>query len=207
MTTDHADNLAGSAGSEAAHDGPWAGRRPRVAVVVSAYNAWITDRLAEGAREAYGRLVGPDAAREGAAAGEAGLTVHAVPGSFELAAGCRMAAGAGLYDAVVALGCVIKGETEHDRFINQAVATELARLGGEVGEHGGGCAAGTCGRITANTAEQAEARAGGAHGNKGAEAMEAALEMIKLRDRLREGARAAFERAIAEAQREALHGE
>lgn len=144
----------------------------RVALVASAYNAWVTDRLVAGAREAFGARVG---VRE-----EAELVIARVPGTFELPAGCAAAIGSGRFDAVVALGCVIKGETRHDEVIADAVVQGLTALTVRTGVPIG------LGVLTVNSADQAEARAGGALGNKGAEAMEAALDTLGVVRMLRD---------------------
>ncbi len=78
----------------------------------------------------------------------------------------------GAFDAVAVLGCIIKGETEHDRFIAQAICESIADLSAHSGVPIG------LGVLTVNTAEQALARAGGEQGNKGAEALAAALETL-----------------------------
>ncbi|GAB4551339.1 MAG: 6,7-dimethyl-8-ribityllumazine synthase [Phycisphaerales bacterium] len=138
--------------------------RPEITLVVSQYNRWITEALERGAIEAIGRLA-PDAV----------VTVLPVPGSWELIAGASAAAEAGA-DVVVCLGCVIKGETEHDVFINQSVSQALGALSMDLPVG--------FGLLTVSTAEQAEARAGGAMGNKGAEAVEAALATLGVTDAL-----------------------
>lgn len=143
----------------------------RVAVVVSRYNAWITDRLLQGALDEHARLAG----------GAGRVDVVPVPGSFELPAACRVAAGTGRYDAVVALGCLIRGETVHDRVIADAIAHGIVEAS---------CATGVAvafGVLTVENAEQAEARAGGAMGNKGAEAMAAALHTAGVIAALKKG--------------------
>lgn len=134
----------------------------RVAVVVAKYNAWITDRLRDGAvAELVRRL--PDR-------GEA--VVIPVPGSFELPVAAAVAARSSRFHAVVTLGCIIKGETTHDEVIAHAVAGQIAAIGVETGKPV------VLGVLTVNTAQQAEARAGGSAGNKGAEAMSAALDTL-----------------------------
>ncbi|MFM9959158.1 MAG: 6,7-dimethyl-8-ribityllumazine synthase [Phycisphaerales bacterium] len=132
----------------------------RVAVVVSRYNAWITDRLRDGALDELQRRCG-DRAR---------AVVVPVPGSFEVPVLAAAAAASGKFHAVVALGCIIKGETIHDQVIAQAITNEIAAAACRTGVPIG------LGILTVNNAQQAEARAGGAAGNKGAEAMSAALE-------------------------------
>ena len=150
------------------HSPPSASTALSVALVVSQYNRWITEALEKGAIEAIERL-----------APNAEVAVVAVPGAWELVAGAGAAAEAGA-DAVVCLGCVIKGETEHDLFINHAVSNALGSLSMEIPIG--------FGLLTVSTAEQAEARAGGAMGNKGAEAVEAALTMLGVTEALFEQA-------------------
>jgi len=134
----------------------------RVAVVVARYNAWITDRLREGAVAELARRV-PDR-------GEA--VVIPVPGSFELPVAAAVAARSSRFHAVVTLGCIIKGETTHDEVIAHAVAGQISAIGVETGKPV------VLGVLTVNTAQQAEARAGGSAGNKGAEAMSAAIDTL-----------------------------
>lgn len=97
-----------------------------------------------------------------------------VPGSFELVGGALFLADKGKYDSVITLGCVIKGETDHDKYINHAVAQGLVNLTLEYKIPF------VFGLLTPNTFEQARARAGGKHGNKGVEAANAALQMMAL---------------------------
>jgi 6,7-dimethyl-8-ribityllumazine synthase len=133
---------------------------PRLAIVVSRYNASITDRLLDGALEEY-------AARGG---DPASVDVFPAPGSYELAAVALAAARTGRYQAVVALGCLIKGETSHDRYIAEAVAQGLMSVAMQTGVPA------TFGVLTVDAPEQALARAGGKDGNKGRDAVGAALE-------------------------------
>lgn len=134
----------------------------RVCLVVSRYNDRVTSALRRGAERAY-------AAR----GGDAGtLGVVEVPGAFELVAAASAAVESRLFDGVVALGCVIRGETDHDRYIAQAVADGLAGIAAVSGVPV------AFGVLTVNSPEQAEARAGGAKGNKGEEAMLATLDTI-----------------------------
>lgn len=141
---------------------------PLVAIVVSRYNDSITGPMLQGALETLeGRWPG------------ATPSVLRAPGAFELVAMSAAALRTGAYEAVVALGCVIKGQTSHDQHINDAVAQGLARLAAETGVP-------VCfGVITAGTAQHARERAGGAKGNKGAQTMGAALEAIDELRRLR----------------------
>ena len=98
-----------------------------------------------------------------------------VAGSFELPAAVALLGDTGTYDAVVPLGCLIRGETPHFDVLARAVAEGLMQLSLAYP------AAIPFGVLTCDTAAQAEARAGGRTGNAGAEAMEAALGMIALR--------------------------
>jgi 6,7-dimethyl-8-ribityllumazine synthase len=139
-----------------------AGASPRVAVVVSRYNASVTSRLLEGALGSYASVCG----------GGPGVDVFDAPGAFEVLALAARCAETGRYQGVVALGCVIRGETRHDEFLAHAVTTGLGRLSVDAGVAVG------LGVLTVNTPSQARARAGGRLGNKGAEAMEATLRTI-----------------------------
>jgi 6,7-dimethyl-8-ribityllumazine synthase len=140
-------------------------------VVVSRYNATVTDRLLEGAVRAFGERI---KGIEGAV-----VEVVGAPGAFELPALCLAAARAQdsrsqpRFDAVVALGCLIKGETIHDRVIADAVAQGLVNVSIVTGVPV------TFGVLTVNTPEQALARSGGEEGNKGADAMHAALDAVE----------------------------
>lgn len=138
-------------------------RVPAIAVVVSRYNASITDRLLEGAVTEYIRRAGHSTA----------LTIVHAPGAFELPALARAAAFSGKFAAVVCLGCVVKGDTRHDEYLCNAVAAGLIQI---TVTSGVPCAFGV---LTVNTPEQAEERAGGSKGNKGQEAMAAALDTIE----------------------------
>ncbi|HYK83494.1 MAG TPA: 6,7-dimethyl-8-ribityllumazine synthase [Gemmatimonadales bacterium] len=138
---------------------PRAPREGRVAVLVSRYNESVTARLLEGARQCL---------REHGVS-EARVDVIWVPGAFELGVAAEAAAASGRYAALVALGCVIRGETPHFEY----VAGEAARGLGDVAR-GHRIPVGF-GVLTTEDLEQAVARAGGAGGNKGYEATAAAL--------------------------------
>ena len=140
----------------------------RVGVIVSQFNEAVTSRLLSGAREA--------AARHGVR--EERLTIVRVPGSFELPQAAARMAASGQWDALVALGCVIRGETAHFDF----VAAEAARGIAEVARSTGKAVA--FGVLTTNTTEQAMARSGGAAGNRGFDAMESAIKMANLHKEL-----------------------
>lgn len=144
---------------------------PRIALIVSRYNASITGRLETGARAAYTQAFGAD---------EPVQTIPA-PGAFELPQIAAAAARSGRFDAIVALGCLVRGETSHDRHIARAVAHGLTEVGVRFGLPV------AFGVLTVETPAQAEARAGGAKGNKGSEAMLAALGALDAMRRLEAG--------------------
>jgi 6,7-dimethyl-8-ribityllumazine synthase len=145
----------------------------RFAVVVSRFNEAITSRLSAAGR----------AALVEAGAAEADIATFSVPGAFELPQAARAAAESGRFDAIVCLGCVIRGETPHFEYISTAVANGLMAAAGETGVPM------AFGVLTTDTWEQAEARAGDGRDNKGFEAAAAALEMAALFRELRAGAR------------------
>jgi 6,7-dimethyl-8-ribityllumazine synthase len=139
-----------------------------VAIAVSRFNTLITERLLAGACEGLSAQ-GVPASR---------VTVAWVPGSFELPYAAQRFAETGRYDAVVCLGCVIKGETDHNEYINHATATGLQEVGARTGVPA------IFGVVTVNSLEQALARAGEGSTNKGYEAALAAVTMANLRRRL-----------------------
>ena len=145
----------------------------KFAVIVSRFNEAITSRLLTGAR----------AALVEAGAQDDQIAAMTVPGAFELPQAARCAAESGRFDAVVCLGCVIRGETAHFEYISTAVAHGLMQASGETGVPM------AFGVLTTDTWEQAEARAGDGRDNKGFEAAAAALEMAELFGSLRAAAR------------------
>ena len=134
----------------------------RVAIVRARWNDSITAALAQGATDA-------------ALAAEAQVERYEVDGAFELPAAVALLARTGRFEAVVPVGCLVRGETPHFDVLAHAVCTELIALSSRER-----CAI-TFGVLTCDSIEQAEARAGGTEGNKGAEAMLAALGLIALR--------------------------
>lgn len=134
-------------------------------IVVSDWNTEITHALYEGC---FDTLV-----KHGAK--EDSIKTVQVPGAFELPVGAKLLAGAKRFDAIICLGCVIKGETQHDEYINHAVSTGLAQLSIVSGIP---CIFGV---LTPNNMEQALDRAGGKHGNKGVEAAVTAIRMAALK--------------------------
>jgi len=152
---------------------PLDARPLRVALIVSRYNPEATGVMRDGARRAF--------TEAGGLAGN--LTEVDAPGTFELAVIAGGALRSDRYDAAVCLGCVLKGETRHDEVIADAVATALAQLSAETARPA------AFGVLTVDTQAQALARAGGARGNKGAEAMNAAIEAAGALRRLLTGPR------------------
>lgn len=137
----------------------------KIGIVVSEWNADITNALLEGAKETLLKAGVPDD----------NIEVLYVPGSFELPWGARQIMKPGKKDAVICLGCIIQGETKHDEYIASAVASGIMQLGLMSGIPV------IFGVLTTNTEEQATDRAGGKHGNKGSEAALAALQMAIVR--------------------------
>ncbi len=137
----------------------------RFGIVVADWNAHITHALLQGCL---------DTLRQHGASEAHIHTLH-VPGSFELPSAARLLIAAQKLDAVIALGCVIQGETRHNEYINHAVAAGLTQLSLASGIP---CIFGV---LTPDTEEQALARAGGVHGNKGVEAAVAAIRMAALK--------------------------
>jgi 6,7-dimethyl-8-ribityllumazine synthase len=147
---------------------PRAPRTGRVAVVISRYNELVTARLLEGARQCLSEHDVPPGR----------VDVIWVPGSFELPVVAETAAASGRYAAIVALGCVIRGETAHFEYVAGEAARGLANVALAHRVPVG------FGVLTTETLEQAMARAGGAAGNKGYEATAAALATAGIVSRL-----------------------
>ncbi len=102
------------------------------------------------------------------------ITQIIVPGAFELPTGAKMLLSKKNFDAIICIGCVIKGETQHDEYINNSVAMGIMTLSVSSGKPV------IFGVLTPNNKQQALDRAGGIHGNKGVEAALTALQMIQL---------------------------
>jgi 6,7-dimethyl-8-ribityllumazine synthase len=103
-----------------------------------------------------------------------------VPGTFELPVGARMLANSQKLDALICIGCVIKGETSHNEYINNSVAMALQQLSISSSKPY------IFGVLTPNDMQQALDRAGGIHGNKGVEAAVTAIKMVELKKSLTE---------------------
>jgi 6,7-dimethyl-8-ribityllumazine synthase len=138
--------------------------RFRFALVVSKYNDFVTDRLQAGALAAL--------TAAGVAADD--ITVVRVPGAFEIPLAAQHAAEAGRYDAIVCLGCLIRGETSHFEYISSAVSLGLTHAAAATGVPM------AFGVLTTNSIEEALARAVDGPGNKGHEAAVAAIEMAEV---------------------------
>jgi 6,7-dimethyl-8-ribityllumazine synthase len=138
--------------------------RFRFAVIASRFNETITSSLRDAAV----------AALKEAGATDTNVHVFSVPGAFEIPQAARAVAETGRFDAVVCLGCIIRGETPHFEYIASAVAHGLMTAAGETGIPM------AFGVLTTDTMEQAAARSGAGHDNKGREAAAAAIEMAAL---------------------------
>ena len=135
----------------------------RIGIVATEWNKAITGKLVDGAvatLERYGVK-------------HSNITLQEVPGSFELIYGCSQLSKSGLLDAIIAIGCVIRGDTPHFDYICDAVTRGICQLNLE------GSIPVVFGLLTVNTEAQAEERAGGSLGNKGEEF---AITAIKMAD-------------------------
>jgi len=136
----------------------------RFAIVASRWNELIVGRLVSGAEDALRRL----------GARDDDVTIIRVPGSFEIPLAARRFAATGRFDAIICVGCVIRGETPHFEYIASEVTKGIAAAATETGLPV------SYGIITADTVEQAVNRAGVKAGNKGFEAAMSAIEMCNL---------------------------
>ena len=140
-------------------------------IVVSDWNAEITNLLLEGCTKTL---------LDNGISAENIQTIH-VPGAFELPIGARLLAQRfPNYDAFICLGCVVKGETRHDEYINNSVAIALQNMSVSSGKPF------IFGVLTTENAQQATDRVGGKHGHKGIECAETALKMAALKKELHE---------------------
>ncbi|MGB2499102.1 MAG: 6,7-dimethyl-8-ribityllumazine synthase [Mariniblastus sp.] len=137
----------------------------RFAIVVSKYHLSITGKLLEGAQQTLTRNLVPATQ----------IKVFWVPGAWEIPGGAQLALESGQFDAILTLGCVIRGETTHDQHINTTVSNGLGQLSLQ---HQKPVAFGL---LTCNTMDQAIQRSGGNVGNKGVETAEAAIHMLLLK--------------------------
>jgi 6,7-dimethyl-8-ribityllumazine synthase len=147
-----------------AMEGELNARGMRFGIVVSRWNSFITERLLQGALDALRR----------SGCREQDIAVVRVPGAFEIPSQARTLAETGKYDAIVTLGCLIRGETDHYEHISTEVTRGIGQSAQETGiPH-------TYGVLTCDTLEQALDRAGLKAGNKGFEAALSAVEMVSL---------------------------
>jgi len=149
-------------------EGELTARDRKVAVIAARFNDFIVSSLLKGAMTSW--------IDRGGAADD--LLVARVPGAFELPVAARKLAASGRYDAVVALGCVIRGDTPHFDYVAGECARGLQLASLETGVPI------VFGVLTVESVEQALERAATTAGNKGGESMETALEMASLMDRL-----------------------
>ena len=140
----------------------------RVAVAVSRFNGFITDHLLDSAVNTWIRLGGQ----------ESNLTIVRVPGSLELAVTTKKLACSGSFAAVVCLGCVIRGQTDHYDHVVEQTVKGIREVGTATGVP---CIFGV---LTCDRLEQAIDRAGAKMGNQGGQAMMAAIEMANLLKKL-----------------------
>ncbi len=141
----------------------------KIGIIQAQWNHKITDKMAAECKKALLDL----------SISEENIFHETVPGSFELPLGALLLENAVQPDAIVCLGCVIKGETDHDIFINQGITSAIMSLNMRYGKPF------VFGVLTVNTEDQAIARSDGSKENKGKEAAEAALEMISLAQKLK----------------------
>lgn len=142
------------------------GSNMKFGIVVSDYYDEISSALLKACLETFAQQnVKPE-----------NIEVVYAPGTFELPAACDILNEKCNPDAVIAIGCVVKGDTDHDKYINMAVANALQNLTIKYSK------AFLFGVLTPNTYQQALDRAGGKHGNKGVELAVAALKIVDLKD-------------------------
>lgn len=146
------------------HRGRLSGEKFRFAIVVSRWNDELTSRLRDGALEALTECGTPSES----------ISIYTVPGSFELPLACLKAAQSGDFDAVIALGIVIRGDTPHFDYVAGQAASGIMNASLSTGIPI------LFGVITADTLQQAVERSGDKENNKGYEAALSAVEMVNL---------------------------
>ncbi|HDA7851654.1 TPA: 6,7-dimethyl-8-ribityllumazine synthase [Staphylococcus aureus] len=145
-------------------EGKLIGKELKVAIVVSRFNDFITGRLLEGAKDT---LIRHDV-------NEDNIDVAYVPGAFEIPLVAKKLASSGNYDAVITLGCVIRGATSHYDYVCNEVAKGVSKVNDQTNVPV------IFGILTTESIEQAVERAGTKAGNKGAEVAVSAIEMANL---------------------------
>jgi len=148
--------------------GSFEARGRRFAIVAAAFNEIVVSKLVEGAL----------ACLRGHGIGEDDLVVAWVPGAFEIPLAAKRLAETGLFDGVVAVGAVIRGETPHFDHVAEACAQGIRQVALETGVPV------SFGVLTTETMDQALARAGGKNGNKGWDAAMAAMQMASVLEQL-----------------------
>ena len=143
--------------------------KERVLIINARFNHIITDRLVEGAKDAFIRHGGD----------EKNLSLLLVPGAFEIPLALEKALSSGKFDAVCCVGAVIRGSTPHFDYVSAEVAKGIANVSLKHGKPV------TFGVLTTDSIEQAIERAGSKAGNKGFEAMAGLVELISLFDELK----------------------
>jgi 6,7-dimethyl-8-ribityllumazine synthase len=149
-------------------EGDFTASQGRFALVVGRWNSFVVEHLKDGAIDTLRRH----------GVSDANITVVYAPGAFEIPLVCNKVAGSGNYDAVIALGAVIRGGTPHFEYVAGECVKGLASV---IGEYGLPVAFGV---LTVDTIEQAIERSGTKAGNKGEEAALSALEMVSLLGKL-----------------------
>jgi 6,7-dimethyl-8-ribityllumazine synthase len=142
--------------------------KTKISLVVAEWNSEITFALRDGAIEFLTKM----------GVKEKNILISYVPGAYELAFGAQLVALGNKFDAVITIGCIIKGDTPHFDFISDACANGIMQVGLSYGLPV------IFGVLTTNDLKQAKERSGGKHGNKGVEAAETALKMIALQSEL-----------------------
>lgn len=142
--------------------------KTKVSLVVAEWNSEITFALRDGAIEFLTQM----------GVKEKNILISYVPGAYELAFGAQLVALSNKSDAIITIGCIIKGDTPHFDFISDACANGIMQVGLSYGLPV------IFGVLTTNDLKQAKERSGGKHGNKGIEAAETALKMIALQNEL-----------------------
>ncbi|HDA7921008.1 TPA: 6,7-dimethyl-8-ribityllumazine synthase [Staphylococcus aureus] len=145
-------------------EGKLIGKELKVVIVVSRFNDFITGRLLEGAKDT---LIRHDV-------NEDNIDVAFVPGAFEIPLVAKKLASSGNYDAVITLGCVIRGATSHFDYVCNEVAKGVSKVNDQTNVPV------IFGILTTESIEQAVERTGTKAGNKGAEAAVSAIEMANL---------------------------
>ena len=149
--------------------GDISGNGIRIGIVVSRFNSEITEGLLRGAMRA---LIDSEVS-------ENDITITEVPGAFEIPFAADLLAATKKYDALIAIGCVIKGETAHFEYISDSVMKGIVAVGQKYGIPV------SCGVLTTYTDEQAISRSGDHDENKGSEAAFTAIEMANLAKQLK----------------------